>query len=84
MQIWGNVIFTNDKYPRAKNPDWELIPTSVKKCASIGAGSTILCGETIGENAMIGIGSVVTKDVPAGEVWVGNPARFLKKVEEYK
>ncbi|MBQ0088170.1 MAG: N-acetyltransferase, partial [Prevotellaceae bacterium] len=52
--------------------------------ASIGAGSTILCGITIGENAMIGIGSVVTKDVPAGEVWVGNPAKFLKKKEEYK
>ena len=84
VQIGANVTFTNDKYPRAKNPNWGLIPTLVKKGASIGAGSTILCGVTIGENAMIGIGTVVTKDVPAGEVWVGNPARFLKKVEDYK
>ena len=81
VQIGANVTFTNDKYPRAKNPNWELLPTTIKKGASIGAGSTILCGVTIGENAMIGIGSVVTKDVPAGEVWVGNPAHFLKKVE---
>ena len=58
--------------------------TLVKRGASIGAGSTILCGITIGENAMIGIGSVVTHNVPAGEVWVGNPARFLRKVDEYK
>ena len=83
VQIGANVSFTNDKYPRAKNPDWVLEKTLIKKGASIGAGSTILCGVTIGENAMIGIGSVVTHDVPAGEVWVGNPARFLKKVEEY-
>lgn len=55
----------------------------MKRGASIGAGSTVLCGVTIGENAMIGIGSVVTKDVPAGEVWVGNPARFLRKVSDY-
>lgn len=80
VQIGANVTFTNDKYPRAKNPYWELVPTLIKKGASVGAGSTILCGVTIGENAMIGIGSVVTKDVPAGEVWVGNPAKFLKEV----
>lgn len=83
VQIGANVTFTNDKYPRAKNPNWVLVPTLIKKGASIGAGSTILCGVTIGENAMIGIGSVVTKDVPAGEVWVGNPAHFLKKVADY-
>ena len=82
VQVGANVSFTNDKYPRAKNPDWVLEKTLIKKGASIGAGSTILCGVTIGENAMIGIGSVVTKDVPAGEVWVGNPAHFLKKVED--
>lgn len=84
VQIGANVTFTNDKYPRAKNPNWELMPTLIKNGASVGAGSTILCGVTIGEKAMIGIGSVVTKDVPAGEVWVGNPARFLKKVDDYK
>ena len=80
--IGANVTFTNDRYPRSKNADWKIEPTIIKRGASIGAGSTILCGITIGENAMIGIGSVVTKDVPAGEVWVGNPARFMKRVEE--
>lgn len=82
--IGANVTFTNDRYPKAKNPDWVLEKTTIKRGASIGAGSTVLCGITIGEGAMIGAGSVVTKDVPAGEVWVGNPARFLKKIEEYK
>lgn len=80
--VGANVTFTNDRHPRAKNADWKMEPTMVKRGASIGAGSTILCGVTIGEDAIIGIGSVVTKDIPAGEVWVGNPARFLKKVGE--
>lgn len=79
--VGSNVSFTNDRFPRAKNSNWKLEPTIVKRGASIGAGSSILCGVTIGEYAMIGIGSVVTKDVPAGEVWVGNPARFLKRIE---
>ena len=83
VQIGANVTFTNDKYPRAKGPNWVQVPTTIKRGASIGAGSSILCGITIGENAMIGIGSVVTKNVPAGEVWVGNPAHFLKKVADY-
>ncbi len=78
--IGANVTFTNDRYPRAKNAEWKLEKTIVKKGASIGAGSAVLCGVTIGENAMIGIGSVVTKDVPAGEVWFGNPAKFVRKV----
>ena len=78
--VGANVTFTNDRYPHAKNADWKLEKTLIKNGASIGAGSTILCGITIGENAMIGAGSVVTKDVPAGEVWVGNPAKFLKKI----
>lgn len=82
--VGANVSFTNDRYPHAKNTEWKLEKTWVQKGASIGAGSTILCGVTIGENSMIGIGSVVTKDVPAGEVWVGNPAHFLKKVEDYR
>ena len=80
--VGSNVTFTNDRYPHAKNAAWQLMPTVVKKGATIGAGSTILCGITIGENAMIGIGSVVTHDVPASEVWVGNPARFLRKRED--
>ena len=79
--VGANVTFTNDKYPRSKSADWQCLTTIVKKGASIGAGSTILCGITIGENAMIGAGSVVTKDVPAGELWVGNPARFLRKLD---
>ena len=82
--IGSNVSFTNDRYPHAKNSEWKLERTLIKKGASVGAGSSILCGVTIGENAMIGIGSVVTKDVPAGEVWVGNPAKFLKKVSDYE
>ena len=82
--VGANVSFKNDRYPHAKNAEWKLEKTLVKKGASIGAGSTILCGVTIGENAMIGIGSVVTHDVPEGEVWVGNPAKFLRKVEDYR
>ena len=78
--VGANVTFTNDKYPRSKSADWQCLTTIVKKGASIGAGSTILCGITIGENAMIGAGSVVTKDVPAGELWLGNPAKFVRKI----
>lgn len=81
VQVGANVTFTNDRYPRAKNPNWILERTLIKKGASIGAGSTLLCGITIGENAMIGAGSVVTKDVPAGELWLGNPAKFVREVQ---
>lgn len=77
VQIGPNVTFTNDKYPRAKQP-FELQRTTIKKGASVGAASVILGGVTIGENAMIGAGSVVTKDVPANELWVGDPARFIR------
>ena len=80
--VGANVTFTNDKYPRSKSADWQCHTTIVKKGASIGAGSTILCGITIGENAMIGAGSVVTKDIPAGELWVGNPAKFVRRINE--
>lgn len=73
--IGPNATFTNDKYPKSKNKNYKLERTIVKKGASIGANVTILCGVTIGEGALIGAGSVVTKDVPAGETWVGNPAR---------
>lgn len=78
--VGPNVTFTNDLFPRSKNLDWKLSKTIVKKGASIGANATIICGVTIGEGAMIGAGSVVTKDVPSGEVWVGNPAKFLRKI----
>ena len=73
--VGPNVTFTNDLFPRSKNPDWELSRTVVRKGASIGANATILAGITIGENAMIGAGSVVTKDVPANTIWYGNPAQ---------
>ena len=78
--IGPNVTFTNDLFPRSKNPDWKLQKTLVKKGASIGANATILAGITIGENAMIGAGSVVTKSVPPNEVWFGNPAKFVRKI----
>ena len=79
--VCSNVTFTNDMYPKSKNKNWELLRTKVCKGASIGAGSVILPGLTIGEKAMIGAGSVVTKDVPAGELWIGNPAVFVRKIE---
>lgn len=80
--VGSNVAFTNDKYPHSQNGNWTLLKTRVCKGATIGAGSTILPGITIGEGAMIGAGSVVTKDIPAGELWIGNPARFVKKINE--
>jgi acetyltransferase-like isoleucine patch superfamily enzyme len=84
--IGHSVTFINDAYPRATNPngalqteaDWKVEPTLVKKGASIGSGSTILSKVTIGENAIVGAGSMVTKDVPANTIVVGNPARFLR------
>lgn len=81
VMVGSNVTFTNDMYPKSKNEDWKLLRTKVCKGASIGAGAVILPGLTIGEGAMIGAGSVVTKDVPAGELWIGNPARFMRKID---
>jgi UDP-2-acetamido-3-amino-2,3-dideoxy-glucuronate N-acetyltransferase len=78
VQIGPNVTFTNDKYPRAKRR-FELQHTLIKRNASIGAGSVILGGVTIGENAMIGAGSVVTKSIPANQLWIGNPAHFVRE-----
>lgn len=78
--IGPNATFTNDLFPRSKNPDWKLAKTVIKRGASIGANATILAGVTIGENAMIGAGSVVTKDVPANSVWYGNPAGFVREI----
>jgi len=86
--VGHNVTFTNDRYPRASNEngelqteaDWACIRTLVKRGASIGSGATLLCGITIGENAMIGAGSVVTRDVPPDTVVTGNPARVVKSL----
>ena len=79
--IGSNVTFTNDRYPRSKNEKWMLEKTMVRRGASIGAGTVVLCGIEIDENAMIGAGSVVTKNVPAGELWMWNPARFISRIE---
>lgn len=87
--VGHNVSFINDKYPRSANADgslqteadWKVVKTRVKKGASIGTSVTILCGVTIGENAIVGAGSVVTKDVPDNTVVAGNPARLLRKME---
>lgn len=75
VQIGPSASFTNDKYPRAKDRSYKLARTLIRKGASVGANATILGGVTIGRYAMIGAGSLVTKDVPDGELWYGSPAR---------
>jgi acetyltransferase-like isoleucine patch superfamily enzyme len=90
--IGHGVTFINDSYPRATTPsgelqtetDWTVEKTLVRKGASIGSGSTILSGVSIGENAIVGAGSVVTKDVPANSIVAGNPAKFLRLISEEK
>lgn len=87
--VGHGVMFTNDKYPRATNADgsaqteadWEVIPTLIKKGASIGSGAVVIAGVTIGENAIIGAGAVVTKDVSPDTIVAGVPARKLRSVE---
>lgn len=78
--VGPNVVFTNDYYPRAQNPEWEITPTLIKNGASLGANSTIVCGNNIGEYAMVGAGSVVIDDVAPFSLVVGNPAREIGKV----
>jgi acetyltransferase-like isoleucine patch superfamily enzyme len=86
--IGHSVTFINDKQPRATTPggslqteaDWTVEPTLVKKGASVGSGCTILSNVTIGENAILGAGSVITKDVPPNTIVAGNPAKILKKI----
>lgn len=88
--VGHGVIFINDKYPRATSPsgalqsdaDWEVVPTVVKRGATIGSGVTILCGVTIGAGALIGAGAVVIANVPANATVAGNPARVLSRKEE--
>lgn len=90
--IGHGVVFTNDIYPRATaaggglqtEADWKVEKTRVCKGASIGSGATILCNLTIGENAIVGAGAVVTKDVPPNAIVAGNPARVLRYVDEEK
>jgi len=86
--VGHGVMFTNDLFPRATNADgsqqteadWKVIETHVRKGASIGSNATILCGITIGENALVGAGAVVTKDVPANTIVAGSPARVFKTI----
>jgi len=88
--VGHGVTFINDRFPRAVTAagelqgdgDWTMVPTIVRRGATIGSGATILCGVEIGENAIVGAGSVVTKSVPAGTIVAGNPARVLRRIEE--
>jgi len=88
--VGPHACFTNDRLPRATTAegrlklgeDWKVSKTIVKRRASIGANATIMCGITIGENSMIGAGSVVTKDVPANSIVAGNPAKIIGKVKD--
>ncbi len=88
--IGHNVTFINDVYPKATadngnlqtEDDWVCIKTLIKRGASIGSSATLLCGITVGENAIVGAGSVVTKDVPPNTIVAGNPARVLRKTDE--
>jgi acetyltransferase-like isoleucine patch superfamily enzyme len=88
--VGHNVAFINDSYPRATTregtlqteADWKVEPTLVKRGASIGSGCTILANVTIGEHAIVGAGSVVTKDVPPHTIVAGNPAKFLRRIEK--
>jgi len=90
--VGHNVTFINDVFPRATaeggrlktEEDWVCVQTFVKQGASIGSSATLLCGITVGENAMVGAGSVVTKDVPANTVVAGNPVRILKRISKRK
>src|SRR6202162_3661644 len=88
--IGHGVMFINDSYPRATTADgnlqteadWKVEHTVIKKGASIGSGATILASTTVGENAIVGAGSVVTKDVPANSIVAGNPARVLRYIDQ--
>ena len=87
--VGHGVMFTNDLFPRATNADgsqqteadWKLVETFIKKGASIGSNATILCGVTIGENAMVGAGAMVTKDVAPNTIVAGNPAKIIKQIK---
>ena len=88
--IGHGVMFINDRFPRAATgtgslqteADWQVVPTVIKKGASIGSNATILCGVTVGEGAVVGAGSVATKDVPGHTIVAGNPAKIIRKIGE--
>lgn len=80
--VGPNACFTNDKVPRAFDPEWKITPTFIKKGASIGANSTIVCGVTLGEYCMVAAGSVVTKDVEPYSLVMGNPAKHYSYIDK--
>jgi len=88
--VGHNVTFINDLFPRSTTregkmqteEDWECISTVIKKGASVGSSVTLLCGITVGENSIVGAGSVLTKDVPPETIVAGNPARILRRINE--
>lgn len=79
--VGPNVVFTNDRVPRAFNPEWKITPTRIDSGASLGANSTIVCGTVVGEYAMVAAGSVVTRDVPPYTLVMGNPARPVARID---
>ncbi len=89
--IGHNVTFINDRFPRAtsdagqpqNDQDWQVVPTTVRRGASIGSSVTILCGVTIGAGSLIGAASLVLCDIPPGEVWAGHPAQFIRKCSDH-
>ena len=86
--VGHGVMFINDRYPRATadsgslqtEADWKVVPTVIKRRASIGSNATILCGVTVGEDAIVGAGSVVLNDVPAKTIVAGNPAKVIRRI----
>ncbi|MCH2222276.1 MAG: N-acetyltransferase, partial [Dechloromonas sp.] len=80
--VGPNASFTNDRVPRAFNPDWKITPTFIKDGASIGANSTLICGITVGEYAMVAAGSVVTRDVEPYTLVMGNPASPVARIDK--
>jgi acetyltransferase-like isoleucine patch superfamily enzyme len=87
--IGHGVMFINDLYPRSATEsgelqteaDWKVVPTIIKRGASVGSNATILCGVTVGEGAIVGAGSVVTKDVPPHTIVAGNPAKIIRRIK---
>lgn len=82
VMIGPNATFTNDKWPKSKNTDFKLLSTLVKKGASIGANATILCGITIGAHALIGAGTMISKNIPDRALVIGNPGRIIGWMNE--
>ncbi len=88
--IGHNVTFINDKFPRATNADgllqteehWECVETFIDEGASLGSSVTVLCGVRIGKNAVVGAGSVVLRDVPENTIYAGNPAKFIRSLDQ--